>query len=263
MILRPVPPAAAHSGTVPIPAWDAIFPTQRERADRYLLVAQDDHAQLAGELAAAFRRNWLTDLDDEMVDAIRLHDCGWRSLDEKLLARAREGATPVSFLDMRVPEFLAAWTESIERVAARSAKGGAVVSLHFSRLAEYRLGVRQDTPEDARQLGAFLQSETRRRQSLGLAGDQSISDLTDALQLCDLLSLYLCCGATAAVAFPQFGGTLVLRREGEKYVVEPASLCTPLELTTTYSPWPQEDGHCCQLTFCLVHRSTTFISEVR
>jgi hypothetical protein len=250
MILRPVPSADAHSGTLPIPAWDAIFPTQRERADRYLLVAQDDHARLAGELAAAFRQNWLTDLDDEVVDAIRLHDCGWRALDEKLLARARDGAAPVSFLDMSVPEFLAAWTESIERVAAGSAKGGAVVSLHFSRLAEYRLSVRQDTPEDARRLEAFLQSETRRR-SLGLAGDHSISWFTDALQLCDLVSLYLSCGATAAVAFPQFGGKLKLRREDEKYVVEPTSLCAQLELTIPSFPWPQQDSADRRLTFRL------------
>jgi hypothetical protein len=255
MILRPVLSTAAHSGTVPIPAWDAIFSTQRDRSDRYMLITQDDHAHLAGDLAAAFRQNWLTELDDEIVDAIRLHDCGWRALDEELLARAAAGAAPVSFLDMSVAEFLAAWTGSIERVAARSARGGAIVSLHFSRLAEYRLSARQDGPDDTRRLAAFLQAQTLRRQVLLPADDQSLSYFTDALQLCDLVSLYLCCGAAAAVEFPQFEHKLKLRRQADELVFEPSSLFAPVELSTAAAPWPQQHTACTQLRFRLINRS--------
>jgi hypothetical protein len=255
MILCPAPPASAHSGTVPIPAWDAIFRTQRDSSERYLLIAQDDHAHLAGELAAAFRRTWLTELDDEIVEAIRLHDCGWRALDEELLARARRGDAPISFLDMKVPEFLAAWTASIERVAGLSARGSAVVSLHFSRLAEYRLSARQDTPDNARQLATFLGVETRRRQSLLPAGDRSLAYVTDALQLCDLVSLYLCCGTGAAVEFPQFGSKLKVRRQGDEFIFEPPFFVSPLELSTGAAPWPQQDTACTELKFRLVNRS--------
>lgn len=240
MILHPLPPAAAQSGTAPIRAWDAIFPTQRQPADGYLLIAQDDHAQLAGELAAAFRRGWLTQLNDEIVDAIRRHDCGWRALDEELLERARRGAAPVSFLDMSVPEFLTAWTGSIEQVAATSPLGGAVVSLHFSRLAEYRLSLRQDTADDTRRLGGFVEAETaRRRRLVAPCGASPVPFFTDALQLCDLVSLYLCCGSVASVQFPQFEGQLTVRREGETLLFSTA-LCAPLELSLATTAWPRE-----------------------
>ena len=239
MILHPIPPAAAHSGTVPIRAWEAIFPTQRQPADRYLLIAQDDHAHLAGELAAAFRRHWLTQLNDEIVEAIREHDCGWRALDEELLDRARRGAAPVSFLDMSVPDFLAAWTGSIEPVAARLPLGGAVVSLHFSRLAEYRLGLRQDSADDTRRLDSFLEAETaRRRRLVPPCGASPVPFFTDALQLCDLVSLYLCCGSAASVQFPQFDGQVTVRRQGEALLFAPSSLSGPLELFLATTAWP-------------------------
>lgn len=251
MILRPVSPAVTDSGTLPIPAWEAIFPTQRRPADRYLLISQDDHAHLAGDVAAALRASWLPELDSDMVDAIRLHDCGWRALDDEQLARAREGEPPVSFLDMGVAEFLSAWTESIEHVAARSPVGGAVVSLHFSRLAEYRLNLGQDAPHGARLLAEFLEGETQRRRRLTPpCGVPAIPFFTDALQLCDLISLYLCCGTGAAVEFPQFEGKLKLRRGAEVYIFDPSPLCTPLELSLGAAAWPPRGSREKSHIFC-------------
>lgn len=242
MILRPLPLAASHSGAVPIPAWEAILPTQRQPAGSYLLISQDDHARLAGDLAAALASPWLPGLDDEILDAIRLHDCGWRVLDQKLLARARAGTRPVSFLDIGVPEFLSAWTASIERVAARSPVGGAVVSLHFSRLAEYRLHLRQDAPDNAARLSAFLQGETQRRRRItSPCGASPVPFFTDVLQLCDLISLYLCCGAAHPVEFPQFEHRLRLSYDGRTFRFDPSPLRAPLQLSLAAAPWPPQD----------------------
>jgi hypothetical protein len=239
MILRP---CVAHPAPPPhtVPAWDAILSTQREHADRYLLITQDDHARLAGGLAAAFQSSWLPEIDDEIVDAIAMHDCGWRALDEELLANARAGERPVSFLDMSVPQFLAAWTESIGCVAERSPLGGAVVSVHFSRLAEYRLKLRQDPLAGTDALTKFLQTETDRRSHLvAPCGASPIPFLVDVLQLCDLVSLYLCCGTMASVQFPQFDGKLKLRRDGDRFIFDPSPTSRSL-LSVEAMPWPAE-----------------------
>lgn len=238
MILRPLLPAS-HSGTAPIPAWDAIFRTQRQRAEQYWLISQDDHAHLAGEVAAALEAPWLPRLPDEIVEAIRLHDCGWRPLDDELLERARAGAQPVSFLDMSVPEFLSAWTGSIDRVAEGSPVGGSVVSVHFSRLAEYRLNLHQDGADDSQRLRAFMENEAqRRRRVTPPCGTSPIPFFTDVLQLCDLISLYICCGADAPVDFPQFEGKLRVSRDGETFQFSPSPWRTPVRISLPATPWP-------------------------
>ena len=56
-----------------------------------------------------------------------------------------------------------------------------------------------------------------------LRGDE-LEALLLVLQFCDLLSLYLCCGASDAVEFPQqFAlGKVRLRRENQAYVLQPS-----------------------------------------
>lgn len=241
MILRPVSPPPSSLGTIAVPAWDAVLSTQRQHADRYLLIAQDDHARLAGDLAAVMNFPGAPRLDPDLVDAIRRHDCGWRTLDRQLLARARSGAHPLSFVDMTVPEFLAAWTESIEQVAGATPLGGAAVSLHFSRLAEYRIRMRQDEPGQADRLEAFLRSEAQRRRHLTSSDDACLAPLTDVLQLCDLISLFLCCGAEATGLFALSGGKLQLQRQNENFRFSPAVLRSPVDLVVPATPWPDRE----------------------
>ena len=251
MILRPCVTRAPASPHI-ISAWDAVLSRQREDASRYGLVMQDDHARLAGELAAAFKSSWLPELNEEIVEAIAMHDCGWCELDEEQLAAVRAGERPRSFLDMSVPQFLAAWTKSIERVAEHTQIGGVVVSVHFSRLAEYRLNLRQDPPEGARALSQFLEGETdRRRRLVAPCGVSPIPFFVDVLQLCDLLSLYLCCGAEAAVEFPQFDRRLRVRRQGEIFLCDPPFGQRPLRLTVPITCWPASREDKAEVQFTL------------
>jgi hypothetical protein len=217
MLLRNPHPASAGDGFVP--AWSAIEPTQHCEPGCWL-IAQPDHAELAGDLARRFAH---PALDGEIIEAIRLHDAGWAALDEKELDSDR----PRSFLAMSPAEFVAAWTASIDRAQLSSAIGGIIVSRHFCRLAEDRLARGGDTGDDLQLLNDFLRTESLRQQ--GLLPQQArpreeAERLVDILQFCDLASLYLCCGSPASVEFPQQfdGGRIRLRRQQEACVFEPS-----------------------------------------
>src|SRR5437763_15554053 len=108
---------------------------------------------------------------------------------------------------MPVAQFLAAWQRSIETAQTVSPAGGYIVSRHFYRLAEHRINSVEDSARERQKLEAFLASETRRQKTLS-AGQpvEQLELLTDLLQFCDLLSLYICCGARENVIFPKHFG---------------------------------------------------------
>jgi len=201
-------------------------------------VAQSDHAALSGDLAANLSSPFFPKLDIDVVHAISLHDAGWAHFDggDEHANGTRPGeifwapkisdqGKPLSFLEMRPAEFLRAWSNSIACAEKACAIGGVLVSVHFSRLAESRLQAGGDTPDNTRCIRAFVSSQAERRRS-ARANRRSVEEidlLVDVLQFCDLLSLYLCCGAQEHVQFPQTfnGRTIRLLREGEMLRTEP------------------------------------------
>ena len=238
MILRPLHPHAASSEIVP--AWNAVAATQQQDSPAWWLIAQPDHAALAGNLAARFSPGGFPLLDSAAVKAITLHDAGWAAFDgdgeagggkgeSPQFLRGRSGR-PLSFLDAPVKVFMEAWTDSIRCAEERAgAIGGLMVSGHFCRLAQHRLNAAQDTPEDAARLRNFVTDESRqdeKRLARQARSRDEVGSLVDLLQFCDLLSLYLCCGSPASVQFPQFMGAqpILLRREGELCILEPSPL---------------------------------------
>lgn len=227
--------------------WSAIEATQLAPSLEYWLITQDDHARLSGEIAAAIGTPWAPRPSDEVVEAIALHDSGWTLVEAELGARAEaEGRRPPSFLEVPVPDFLRAWTGSIECAARRSAVAGILVSAHFASIGKQRLRGGGDPPEVRARLEAFEESESERRH--GLAGNQRYSPdelaaLLDLLQFCDLASLYLCGGARAEVEFPQrLGGkTIRLRGSAEEYLFDLSPLLRPVDLRVRATCWPS--GH--------------------
>jgi hypothetical protein len=157
------------------------------------------------------------------------------------------------------PEFLIAWNDSIQRAEESSAIGGILVSKHFSRLAETRLRAAGDSTDDTHNLQGFLARESERQ--LGLAkqcsfSEQEISILVDVLQFCDLLSLYLCCGSSEDVEFPQTfeGHSVGLRRDGKMYKLEPRIFAGGVSLGVSarhYSPEPSFEPAVTTLPFLL------------
>ncbi len=225
MVLHPLNPPAGQTQKDLIPAWIAIERTQKQAATEWWLIAQPDHAALAGDLASRISSPEFPELDPDLLQAIALHDEGWAQFDGGSAPKLNGQGRPLSFLETSVPDFVSAWRGSIERAAQVALMGGIMVSEHFCRIARTRLLSFRDTSGDTRMIRDFLQGEAERqaRLSRGRRSALEISLLVDVLQFCDLLSLYLCCGSHESVEFPQpFNGqTIRLLREAELCRMEP------------------------------------------
>ena len=238
MVLHPLPSGGRdQQRRAPIAAWQAVEQRQRQSADAWWLVAQTDHAALAGDLAARLDFSSIPALSGHVIRAIALHDAGWAQFDNKdhLATAAKpapsgvEGAvmtTPKSFLAIAPAQFLIAWTDSINAAASTGPAGELIVSEHFCRLARNRLASRSDSQQDKHRLEEFLSNEACRQARLRAGSQQSpeqLEVLTDILQFCDLASLYLCCGADEPAEFPQqFGGSKIrVDCEGDAFLFTP------------------------------------------
>lgn len=264
-----------HAGGVPrrqgsgvatlVSAWEAVERKQKQSAEAWWLVAQPDHAALAGDLAAAISCSFFPRLAPDVVEAITLHDAGWAQFDgggreprppasgarhaknQREPETAKASRRPLSFLDMRPVDFIRAWSDSIQRAEESSAIGGLLVSHHFCRLAENRLRSGGDAGEDRNRLESFVATEVERKRSLEAKtkySEQEICVLVDVLQFCDLLSLYLCSGAEQDVEFPQKfqGRGVVLRREGEMCAMEPAIFGGGVSLGVSARRYPSAEA---------------------
>ncbi len=222
MILHPEPPSTPAENV--IHARDAIAYAQRTRAERYLLVHQPDHAHLAGELVQHLVIPGAPTLSDEIVSGIWAHDEGWADFDSgrrKLETTPAhysgtdvavdEDGKPLSFFDIKPGDALQAWRGSIENAEAVAPIAGLIVSGHFYWLARLGIQTKYYSPQEEELVRAFIGEEERRHErllKLQSRTDEEVSYWTGVLRFCDLLSLYLCCGAQDEVEFPEQMGTL-------------------------------------------------------
>lgn len=258
MVLHPLSFASVESpdDKEVMPAWDAVAQTQRASATAWCLVTQPDHAALAGDLASAIRAPDFPPRDAEVIHAITLHDAGWAASDNVMTPRLNAGGRPLSFLEMGVPDFLLAWTISIERAEEVAPIGGFMVSEHFCRLGEMRLSMNLDGPVEREAIHQFLRAEGRRKERLAGRDRHSHAEraaLVDALQFCDLLSLYLCCGAKHGVEFPQRFNQRRIRlwREGQEYRTQPALFGAGISLGVAARRYPASGEPAMTIPFLL------------
>jgi len=217
MVLFPI--ADEKNSSTPVAAWTAIEERLKQPAAEYWLVTQPSHAALAGDLAAALRDDLFGPIDQTAARSIALHDAGWSMDDAEQIQRlrSRPKQKPSSFLDASSDGFLRAWTGSIETAAKFDPIGGYLVSRHFERLS-----LRTDE-KDAAKLEAFRKREKERQQKLKKSlhvDDAVLERLVDALQFCDVLSLYLCCGSSRTVRFEKPG--ITINRKGDEYRLDPS-----------------------------------------
>lgn len=236
MVLFPISSQARATTCSAVSAWQVVEHRQKQAAEQWLLITQADHAVLAGDLAAKIDHPSFPRLSTDVLSAISLHDAGWAHFDGALrkensnssaISPKTHTGRPVSFLDTPPVDFLSAWTQSITAAEQTGALGASMVSEHFCRLARTRLQSRSDDHENSARLESFLRSEMERQGRLLDTENvplERLRLLTDVLQFCDLLSLYLCCGADEPVEFPQeIGGTRVrLNKHGEVLEFIPA-----------------------------------------
>jgi hypothetical protein len=224
MILRPLDSIPASS-TDFLPAWSVVEQSQRQIAGDCWMITQPSHAALSGEFAARMAGANLPNLDAAVVRGIALHDAGWGMPDAQAIMQSRsigQGA-PKSFVACGVGEFVNAWEKSIDVAASASATGGYIVSRHFERIAKANSS---KTSESAHlTMESFLRNEAARQTKLAAKQEhtpEELEALTDVLQFCDLLSLYVCCGARQNVEFPEYFGTKVrLTVEADSYQLDP------------------------------------------
>lgn len=226
MILRPFDPPPVTNEQL-VPAWPAVERLQRQQYESCWMITQPSHAALAGEIAAKLVGPQIPEIDGRLIRAIALHDAGWGIPDAQAIARSRASrhTSPKSFLQTQLADALAAWGQSIETAQTACLDGGNIVSRHFCRIAEQRVASAGDTAADRKNLQEFIARERQRQKKLASKQAGSAPDLellTDLLQFCDLLSLYICCGARDWVEFPEYFGVRArLRVEAQSYALEP------------------------------------------
>ena len=184
----------------------------------WLLISQVDHARLARDLAAAWRKPLLSlpGADDgELLAAIEHHDDGWARWETNPGVDPSTGR-PRSFMEMAVAEWVNIWSHSIEEARKAGPLAGATVAGHFLALLERFDSWRAGSEVDKARVKAFCDYFQSRRLVWAsvyplVEADQrqAIADeATKYLQAFDLLSLWLCCNQApepTKIAFP--GGT--------------------------------------------------------
>lgn len=197
-------PATHESSTV----FDSIMAKYQAPCNEYWVITQPDHARLSGAVAAAFDRERLPYVTDEVVRGIAAHDRGWLGLDgaapNPILPPFEADGRLRSFLNTPPKLFLVAWTGSIQHAEQIGPTAGTMVSQHFERLAQFRLAQMRDTDEDVARLGHFLVQESSRQSRLCKGADARFAaERLQLLQFCDVISLYVCCRIESEVTIPQ------------------------------------------------------------
>ncbi len=201
----------------------------------WLLIAQTEHARLAGELAARWRWPALSPPapllgsplgGSEFLEAVFRHDDGWQAWDTRPSVDPRRGC-PLAFTEMPMDVSTALWTGSIEVAQRIGPLATLMVAGHFLALAEHHDHWRRGNAA-ARAAGESFIGEARsrigvaqlawlaeRETAIGsTAAPQIAAREADAalawLQFFDALSLWLCCRAPASpesFALPSSGAT--------------------------------------------------------
>ena len=224
MIVRPlvVTLAADPSRQPAVSVWTAIERSQTRKLEECWLITQPAHAALSAEMAAKLDADEFSGIDANVVRSIALHDAGWSAADARSIqdSRAVDGRKrserPRTFLEYPPAEVVDIWAGSIDTAAKLSPLGGVLVSRHFASIAHHYT----TDPKLAPAAHRFIKREAERQEALlkrSHASAQKVQRLVEALQLCDLLSLYLCCGLSERVEFPQsaHGRPIELAPEGD------------------------------------------------
>ena len=168
---------------------------RRRVESEFWLIAQDDHAKLAGAMAAAFGNGHYAPASrgERTVLGVSMHDAGWPLHDDA--PELNEEGMPSDVFETPVERGVAVWERSAARAEAADPYAGLLVSIHVQRLASR--GDRE--PEKLSNRERFwlirfrndqAQRQMRLRRALGLNADRPLdhglalpSDATAAADL--------------------------------------------------------------------------------
>ncbi len=185
---------------------------------QFWLISQDDHAKLAGEMAAAFGNDYYARASrgQRTIIGVAMHDAGWPLHDDQ--PELNDQGLPADVFETTVERGATVWEASAARAEAVDPYAGLLVSIHVQRLA-----TRMDRePANLSNRERFwlirfrndqAQRQLRLREALGMNVDRPLdhglalpSDATAAadlaeqqlafdvrlLQAMDMLSLCIC-----------------------------------------------------------------------
>src|SRR4051794_15150777 len=112
------------------------------REDKLVLVDQNEHARLAGDICAhwgneSFRR---PDYHGHARIAAEIHDEGWREFDAQPLLNTEE-ARPLHFLEIDMGVHIPLYRRGVDAAFARDPYAGLLVSMHWTGLYRSRWGM--------------------------------------------------------------------------------------------------------------------------
>ena len=224
---------------------------------QFWLIRQDHHANLAGELAAAFGNDlYMPPADrEQVVLATSMHDAGWPLHDDA--PELSELGLPSDVFETPIERGVRVWEEGAARAEAVDPYAGLLVSIHVQRLAGFadrepgklsnrerfwlirfrnnqaqrqmrlrkQLGLRTDRPLD---YGLSLAED---REAAADSAEQRLAFDVRLLQAMDMLSLCICCTEPPTASI----GPL-LRRPGGSSL--PLRVTAPEPFRLTLRPWP-------------------------
>ena len=212
MVIFPI--ADERTSAESVSVWPAIEGRLKQNASAYWLVTQPSHAALAGDLAAALREDLFGPIDQTVARSIALHDAGWSMEDAEFLV----------FREINKIYKMMEKLRKKELSGIRNQKSGALNPLKDINEEIYSFAtLKQKEIDELKKLEAFRKREKERQQMLrtGINHEQpALERLVDALQFCDALSLYLCCGSSQTIKFER--PALTVSRRSDEYRIQPS-----------------------------------------
>jgi hypothetical protein len=225
--------------------------------EQFWLIAQHDHAILAGQLAAAFGNSFYDSaaLGEQTTFGVAMHDAGWPLHDDA--PELNDEGLPSDVFETTVERGTLVWEASAARAEAGDAYAGLLVSIHVQRLAArfdqaparlsnrerfWLIRFRNDQAQRQMRLRELLGLSVDRPLDLGLSlqndaaaeldpAEQRLAFDVRLLQSMDLLSLCICCTQAPT---NQIGP--LARRIGGTLVPLHVERLTPSRLFV--QPWP-------------------------
>ena len=230
---------------------------RRDDGGDFLLIAQHDHALVAGVLAEQFGNEQFVvpEPRDQTIKGVSLHDCGWPLHDDE--PTLNKAGLPSDVFETTRPVAMKVWTASAERASADDPYAGLLTSLHVLSLSVFATSETSfahekfdlDDPQERFAVLKFQQREIARQEELrarcGLRTEkplhhsglpkEGIQRAEDQLQFnfrmlqaMDAISLAACCTkppmSQTQDVFRQPGGAKVklsLGRRGNDVLVDP------------------------------------------
>jgi hypothetical protein len=160
----------------------------RERESEFVMIEQDNHAAVSGELIKGLKAHCCDEdpLWDAVEYAIRNHDYGWKLLDQSPFWNDKK-QMPFTFTDFPNPPKTVFYKHGIDAVEKSEPYAALLCSHHYSQFLLH------DSSPAAKE---FIQMEEKRcirlMKTIAAFDHQRFLFHYGLLQLCDNLSLYIC-----------------------------------------------------------------------